>query len=117
LLLRPNFLGARSPEELHAIFRSSASTQEYDDDQTVGKIRLAAGLDFSTAYAGKTVNQLITSLGPDDRNRKIIVDPQGAAHTFTLIYDNGNWKRFDNDAPNGSTTIKYGENKITVTWE
>lgn len=117
LLLRPKFMGARSPEELHTIFRSSDSTKDYDDDLTVGKIRLAAGLNFSTDFAGQTVNQLIESLGPGDTNRKIIVDPHGEAHTFTLIHDGGQWKRFDNDAPNGSTTIKYGANKIIVTWE
>jgi hypothetical protein len=117
LVVRPNFMGARSPEELHGIFRSFESTKAYDEDEIVGKIRLAAGLDFSTDYAGQTVNQLITSLRVGDRGRKIIVDPTAEAHTFALKYDGGAWKRYDNDAPGGTTTIKYGAKRIAATWE
>ncbi len=116
LTVRPNFMGAKTPKELHNIFRAKEATKEYDEEKEVAKIRLSAGLVYSTDYQGQSVNQMIQSFNTTtDRNRRIIVDPGGnVAHTFALKYDNG-WKKFDNDNPNGTTNL--GINSIAFTWE
>jgi hypothetical protein len=116
LTVRPNFMGAKTPKALHNIFRAKEVTREYDEEKEIAKIRLSAGLTYSTDYKGKSVNQMIQSFNTTtDRNRRIIVDPAGnVAHTFALKYDNG-WKKFDNDNPNGTSNL--GTNSIAFTWE
>ena len=116
LFLKPNFLGAGSPEELHKIFRSYETTEEYDEDEVVGKIRIAAGLKYSMANAGDKVSGLVAGLGDGDRGRKIIVDMVGEAHTFTLMYD-GAWKRYDNDSPGGNARVGYANKRVACTWD
>jgi hypothetical protein len=118
LFLKPNFLGARSPEDLHSVFRQFSGTKKYDEDAVVQKIRLAAGLTPTIPGTAINVRNFVASLtGTANHKRKIIVDMSGEAHTFALLYEGSTWKRFDNDNPDGSTDIKYGTKAVACTWE
>lgn len=120
LAVKGSYLGASTPEELHNIFQSISKFKAYDEDANVGLIRMQAGLHYSTTYKGKTVKQMVDSLGEGERGRKFIIDMDGEAHTFALKYVDG-WKRFDNGSSQGYKTGAeiggYSSKKISVTWE
>jgi hypothetical protein len=46
--------------------------------------------------------------------REAALDPSGAAHTFSLVYDGGRWKKFDNDHQAG---VIPTNDPIRVIWE
>jgi hypothetical protein len=115
LKLKPNFLGAASPRDLHHIFRSNPKTRNYDNDREVAQIRLSAGLQYRVPGEDQnTVGTFMASLTQADRGRKFIIDPSGQAHTFALVYSGGRWKKFDNDHQAG---VVPGNEGIRVIWE
>jgi hypothetical protein len=112
LQLKPGFLGADTPEQLHHVLRSDPRTAQYDNDQEVAQIRIAAGLRYLAPAEGeRTVSGYTRSLTVADQTRKFIIDPEGEAHTFVLAWLDRAWKQVDNDhpagtAPNGATRIR-----------
>lgn len=120
LAVKGSYLGASTPEELHKIFQAIDKFKAYDEDANVGLIRIQAGLNYSTLYSGKTVQQMVDGLEESDRNKKFIIDLDGVAHTFALKYVDG-WKRFDNGSNQGYKTGAeiggYASKKISVTWQ
>lgn len=102
LALKPGFLGATTPKELHYILRLNPQTKSYDEDKEVAKIRLSAGLSYrAPGNAENTVSKFMNTLGEQHQGNKYIIDPSGAAHTFVLKYMGGRWKQVDNDHPDG----------------
>ncbi len=109
LKLKPNFMGAETPEQLHYFLRTDPKTKNYDEDPQVAQIRLAAGLTYKVP--GTDLSGFMTGL---DTRKKYIIDPRGAAHTFALVHDGSGWKQYDNDYPNGKTPTN---SQIRVVWE
>lgn len=114
LQLKPNFLGAATPKQLHYIFRSNPKTKGYDNDKEVAQIRISAGLNYRAPGNNEnTVSKFMTTRTEQDRAKKYIIDPGGQAHTFTLAYSGGRWKRFDNDNQGG---VVPDNDPIRVYW-
>jgi hypothetical protein len=115
LRLKPGFLGAANARQLHHIMRHDQRLRKYDNDERVAAIRIAAGLQYHVpAGAVNTVTKFTTN-ADIDKTIKYIIDPT-EAHTFTLEYDTGRrkWKKYDNDAPNGTEALPQGA--IRVYW-
>jgi len=109
LKLKPNFMGAATPEQLHYFLRTDLKTKNYDQDPQVAQIRLAGGLTYKDP--GTDLSGFMKGL---DTSKKYIIDPRGAAHTFALVHDGSGWKQYDNDHPNGKTP---SNTPIRVVWE
>lgn len=115
LQLKPGFLGADTPEQLHHVLRSDPRTAQYDNDQEVAQIRIAAGLRYRAPAEGeRTVSGYTRALTVADRARKFIIDPEGEAHTFVLAWQVRAWKQVDNDHPAG--TALNGATRIRAVW-
>lgn len=114
LRLKPGFLGAASPIELHHVLRLNTATQNYDDEPVVAKIRLAAGLTYHTPAEGQTnVSGFMGNLDESDRGTKYIIDPAGEAHTWVLEYEGHAWRKYDNDNQDGT---QPSNDDIKVYW-
>ncbi|MEM9822486.1 MAG: hypothetical protein AAF985_15495 [Bacteroidota bacterium] len=98
LAMKPGFLGANSPKELHYILRANPKTRKYDNDKEVAQIRIAAGLTPTKPDA--TENTLSKLTSKYDAG-KFIIDPSGQAHTFVLTKTDDGWRKIDNDNPGG----------------
>lgn len=114
LELKPGFLGANTPKQLHYVLRLNDDTKDYDNDKEVAKIRLSAGLRYRAPASNEdTVSKFMSRLTQNDQNRKFIIDPKGQAHTFVLKYIQNSWKKVDNDHPGGTNATNQ---EIRVIW-
>ena len=113
LKVKPGFLGATTPEELHYILRSNPKTKNYDLDPSVAQIRISAGLRYRAPASDEDTVSKLTSK-PENRGTTFIIDPKGEAHTFSLAYLGSTWKQFDNDHTGGKTP---GNDQIRVIWQ
>lgn len=114
LRLKPGFLGAASPRDLHHVLRLNALTKNYDEDSEVAKIRLSAGLNYRTPAPNQTnISGFMQNLTEADRGTKYIIDPAGEAHTWVLEYVGDAWRKYDNDNQDGTNPSNDG---IRVYW-
>lgn len=116
LELKPGFLGATNPKELHYILRLNPQTKAYDEDKQVAKIRLSAGLNYRAPGGNEnTVAKFINTLGQGQQGNRYIIDPAGQAHTFVLKHNGNRWMQIDND-DEGGVIPKTPNAGIRVIW-
>jgi len=123
LTVKPGWLGAAGPEDLHNILRKTGALREYDDDRVAAKIRYLAGLT-PTMVGGenKTVSEyLAAKKEAADKARKpadnIIIDAEGIAHTFAAKWNNGNFVKIDEATPNGGNFSEYKSKRVLTVWK
>lgn len=117
LAVVPGWLGAGSPQELHAILRRTKKLKAYDEDEIVAQIRFMAGLT-PTMQQGKRLDAIINGMGED--HPPFIADPIGAAHTFGVVWASSAYRPRDNESDKNTdimNTPLWKQKQIGTTWQ
>jgi len=118
LTLRPGWLGAEKPEQLHNILRKTENLKVYDEGDVLAKIRYLAKIE-PTILAGqnKSVNTLLSERKIADKKNNIIIDAKDASHTFAAKWDGAKFVKIDNETSGGGAFGDYGTKTVQTFWE
>ena len=118
LALKPGWLGAGSPEDLHKILRKTGKLKEYDDNQIAAKVRYLAGLNPTQVQGNVLLGNYLQQEGNANRRQSRIFDVTGMAHTFAAVWMGGEFKKVDEATPNGGNfNNNYAQSRVLWVWQ
>lgn len=118
LTVKPGWLGAETPQELHSILRKTGKLKAYDDDRVAAKIRYLAGLTPTMIGSqNKTVKAFLKGEASKRGEKKnYIIDAEGIAHTFAAKWDGEKYVKVDEQTPAGGAFGKFENKKALTAW-
>lgn len=117
LAVKPGWLGANHPSDLHKILRKTGQLKDYDDDRTAGKIRYLAGLK-PTMIGDQNikVGAFLQQKKQENPKPNFLFDAEGIAHTFAAVWMGNEYKKVDEATPNGGGFGQFINKKVLAIW-
>lgn len=115
LALKPGWLGARDPADLHAILRKTGTVKDYDDNKTAAQVRLLAGLQGTTIPDQTTLRQYVANQKLAGNTESFIADIEGKAHTFAAVWKGSDFVKVDETGSNGNLA-EYASKRVIAVW-
>ncbi len=117
LAVKPGWLGAAHPSDLHKILRKTGQLKDYDDDRTAAKIRYLAGLKPTmVGDQDIKVGAFLQQKKLENPKQNFLFDAEGIAHTFAAAWKDGDYKKVDEATPNGGGFGQYINKKVLAIW-
>jgi len=119
LALKPGWLGAEHPRDLHSILRKTGQLKDYDDDRTAGKLRYLAGLTPTiVGDQNKRLGEFLQQRKQANQKDSFIVDAEDLAHTFAVVWKSDKFVRVDEASPpDGGGFGAYLQKKVLAIWK
>jgi hypothetical protein len=118
LAVKPGWLGAETPSDLHEILRKTGKLKDYDEDRTAAKIRYLAGMTpVNVAGQNKHVSTFLAEEAEKKNPKSYIIDAAGVAHTFAAKWDGAKYLKVDEQTPGGNPSFgQYANKKALTVW-